>query len=120
VPIFDTLYVMTLRILKGKNPLKGSPDHFALRLRRLGLSVPAVTSITWGGGALLGGLGIFNLYLTEPLSLFLVGGVSIFLAAIGLSLSRVPGAGPEPVQLEEAEATAVREARGNLAAWRRR
>src|SRR5262245_26915279 len=39
VPIFDTAYVMTLRVLKGKSPFQGSPDHFALRLRRLGLPV---------------------------------------------------------------------------------
>jgi UDP-GlcNAc:undecaprenyl-phosphate GlcNAc-1-phosphate transferase len=34
VPLFDLAYVSVLRILKGKMPFWGSPDHFALRLRR--------------------------------------------------------------------------------------
>ncbi len=38
VPIFDTVYVSIVRISKGLSPLHGSPDHFALRLHRRGLS----------------------------------------------------------------------------------
>ena len=38
VPIFDTIYVSIIRISKGMSPLHGSPDHFALRLARRGLS----------------------------------------------------------------------------------
>jgi len=38
VPIFDTVYVSIIRISKGMSPLQGSPDHFALRLARRGLS----------------------------------------------------------------------------------
>ncbi|MCX6555944.1 MAG: MraY family glycosyltransferase [Candidatus Aminicenantes bacterium] len=34
IPLFDLVYVSMLRILKGKTPFRGSPDHFALRLRR--------------------------------------------------------------------------------------
>ncbi len=36
LPIFDTIYVSIIRILKGMSPLQGSPDHFALRLVRRG------------------------------------------------------------------------------------
>ena len=38
LPIFDTLYVSIVRLLKGMSPLHGSPDHVALRLFRRGLS----------------------------------------------------------------------------------
>lgn len=38
VPLYDTLFVMLARMLKGKNPLKGSNDHAPLRLQKLGLS----------------------------------------------------------------------------------
>jgi len=38
VPVFDTIYVSVIRISKGMSPLQGSPDHFALRLARRGLS----------------------------------------------------------------------------------
>lgn len=37
LPIFDTIFVSIIRIVKGINPLKGSPDHFPLRLKKLGL-----------------------------------------------------------------------------------
>lgn len=33
VPLLDTLYVSLARLLQGKNPLKGSKDHLALRLK---------------------------------------------------------------------------------------
>ena len=34
IPLFDLAYVSLLRIMKGKMPFRGSPDHFALRLRK--------------------------------------------------------------------------------------
>ncbi len=33
VPLLDTAFVCLARLLQGKNPLKGSPDHLALRLK---------------------------------------------------------------------------------------
>lgn len=38
LPIFDTIYVSIVRLLKGISPLQGSPDHVALRLFRKGLT----------------------------------------------------------------------------------
>ena len=38
LPIFDTVYVSVVRLLKGMSPLHGSPDHVALRLFRRGLT----------------------------------------------------------------------------------
>ncbi|MFH2202548.1 MAG: MraY family glycosyltransferase [Elusimicrobiota bacterium] len=38
VPIFDTLYVMVIRMMRGRSPFLGSKDHFALRLERMGLN----------------------------------------------------------------------------------
>jgi len=134
IPIFDTVYVMTLRLLKGRNPFKGSPDHFALRLRRLGLSVPAVTRLTWGCGAVMGGLGILNLFLTGALSALLVLSAGAVLAVIGLALAGVPAGATagapaaarmarlDPADMEpdeSGEKAAVMTARQNLASWRR-
>ncbi len=45
VPIYDTLYVSVLRMSRGRSPLRGSPDHFALRLRAVGLKDPYVVLI---------------------------------------------------------------------------
>ena len=37
LPIFDTTFVSIIRMSKGINPLKGTPDHFPLRLKKMGL-----------------------------------------------------------------------------------
>jgi UDP-GlcNAc:undecaprenyl-phosphate/decaprenyl-phosphate GlcNAc-1-phosphate transferase len=138
VPLFDTLYVMTLRVMHGRNPFKGSSDHFPLRLARCGLGVRPVVRIVWALGAALGGLGLVNLYLTGTLSILLVSLVALLLSLGGAALTLVPepGAGtlsaasradaePVPVlshELQEvaAEEAAVRAARMQLASWRRR
>ena len=120
VPIFDTVYVMTLRVLKGVSPFRGSPDHFALRLRRTGMPVRMVIGLAWAMGAAGGGLAIFNLYLDETLSAFLMAGVAVFLTTCGLALSRIrmeiPEASAAPVVRDEN----VEMARKNLLLWRRR
>ncbi|WP_372520577.1 glycosyltransferase family 4 protein [Candidatus Ruminimicrobiellum ovillum] len=38
VPIYETIFVSIMRILKGKNPFLGSKDHFPLRLEKMGYS----------------------------------------------------------------------------------
>jgi UDP-GlcNAc:undecaprenyl-phosphate GlcNAc-1-phosphate transferase len=42
LPIFDTILIILLRLSKGKNPFKGSPDHFAVRMRLNGYSAPKI------------------------------------------------------------------------------
>ncbi len=54
IPLFDLLLVMIIRWRNGIPVMKGSPDHFALRLRRL-LSVRETAVATYIVGALLGG-----------------------------------------------------------------
>jgi len=53
VPLYDTLLVIVLRLLKGKSPFLGSNDHVALRLRAVGLSVPSTVGLLASVGALL-------------------------------------------------------------------
>ena len=45
IPIYDTFYVSFLRVARGKSPFRGSRDHFALRLRAMGLEDPFVVMI---------------------------------------------------------------------------
>ena len=42
VPMFDTFYVMVIRMMKGQSPFMGSRDHFALRLERMGFKRPQI------------------------------------------------------------------------------
>ncbi len=81
VPIFDTLQVMFARCRKKIPFFRGSPDHYALRLRALGLSVKGVTCVSYGAAILLGALGLLIMNLSSPSQILpLVG----FLAIAGL------------------------------------
>ncbi len=50
VPLFDTAFVMLARILKKKNPLKGSNDHIALRLKQLNWNPSLIIGVFAGTG----------------------------------------------------------------------
>lgn len=54
VPLFDTMFVMYIRYRRGMSVLSGSPDHFALRLRKWRLSTRQTVVISYGISALLG------------------------------------------------------------------
>jgi UDP-GlcNAc:undecaprenyl-phosphate GlcNAc-1-phosphate transferase len=52
VPLCDITLVSIVRLRKGMSPLRGSPDHFALRLKARGWTTPRVAHFGWGLGAL--------------------------------------------------------------------
>jgi len=54
IPLFDLLLVMFIRWRRGIPMTKGSPDHFALRLRRCNLSVRETAITTYIVGFMLG------------------------------------------------------------------
>ena len=58
IPLFDLLLVMFIRWRNGIPVTKGSPDHFALRLRRCKLSVRETAVTTYIVGVLLGGVAL--------------------------------------------------------------
>ena len=82
VPIFDTLFVMTIRWMRGLNPLKGSPDHFALRLRRWRLTVGQTVLLSYGASFLLGAVSLVMVYGNEKLATG-----ALFAVSLGLMLS---------------------------------
>ena len=55
IPLFDLALVMYIRWRNGIPMMKGSPDHFALRLRRCKLSVRETAVTTYVIGVLLAG-----------------------------------------------------------------
>ncbi|MFQ5719566.1 MAG: MraY family glycosyltransferase [Acidobacteriota bacterium] len=89
VPLFDTAYVVTLRLLHGRNPFLGSPDHLAVRLRRLGwnassIAVGAVALTVFSSAA-----GLLLMFLPPSLAPWLVSGVVLVFVVIGVVLARV-------------------------------
>jgi UDP-GlcNAc:undecaprenyl-phosphate GlcNAc-1-phosphate transferase len=76
IPIFDTLFVMYIRYRRGMSVITGSPDHFALRLRKWRLSTKQTVVISYAISALLGCVALLTMYLgplqTALIILFLI------------------------------------------------
>jgi UDP-GlcNAc:undecaprenyl-phosphate GlcNAc-1-phosphate transferase len=108
MPIFDTLFVMYIRFLRGLPVFLGSPDHMAIRLRHWGLSVTQVVVISYLGAALLGGIGLLVMAVPQNLAVILSGATMVCLALAAGALTRlnvvggIPGldreAAPRPVE----------------------
>ncbi|MEP7150568.1 MAG: MraY family glycosyltransferase [Nitrospira sp.] len=101
MPIFDTLFVMYIRFLRGLPVFLGSPDHMAIRLRHWGLSVTQVVVISYLGAALLGGIGLLVMTVPQQLAVILSGLTLLCLAGAAVALTRlnvsssVPGSNSE-------------------------
>jgi UDP-GlcNAc:undecaprenyl-phosphate GlcNAc-1-phosphate transferase len=89
MPIFDTLFVMYIRFLRGLPIFLGSPDHMAIRLRHWGLSVQQVVLLSYGGSACLGGVGLLVMSVPEPLALVLSAATIVVLGSLAVWLTRV-------------------------------
>ncbi len=89
VPIFDTFFVMGARLLRGIPILKGSPDHFAVRLRNHGMSAGKIALTGYVGSAGLGlaGLAICAVSLTEAMVVAAV--VAVAGASVTITLWRL-------------------------------
>lgn len=92
VPLFDTAFVMYLRWRRGLPVMRGSPDHFALRLRRWRLSTRQTVLASYAATAALG---------TLALGMTFVGTN----AAVGLLLCGVAGAGVTALVLKRIDMT---------------
>jgi len=71
IPIFDTLFVMYIRYQRGLPIFWGSPDHIAIRLRHWGMSVPQIVAASYVATALIGGIGLMMMTVTEDVALTL-------------------------------------------------
>lgn len=58
IPLFDTAFVMYIRWRRGIPVIYGSPDHFALRLRKWRLTTRQTVLASYGTSLVLGLLGI--------------------------------------------------------------
>ncbi len=89
VPIFDMLFVMYVRFRRGLPVFLGSPDHFALRLRKWRLSTRQTVLLSWAATAVLGGVAIVMMLSTKPVALALLAGIALASLLTGLLLRRV-------------------------------
>jgi UDP-GlcNAc:undecaprenyl-phosphate GlcNAc-1-phosphate transferase len=89
VAIFDTIYVVILRTLKGRSPFLGSKDHFAIRLKFAGWPVTRIVVGSYIAASLLSVLALINMYLTFSYSLALYIFVALGFLGLGVILARV-------------------------------
>jgi UDP-GlcNAc:undecaprenyl-phosphate GlcNAc-1-phosphate transferase len=95
VPVFDTLFVMYVRWLRGLPVFLGSPDHFALRLRHWPLSVRQVVALSYALAFLLGGIGVWLIFASLQNAVILVGAAASLGVVAGVGLYRI-NAPPRP------------------------
>ena len=104
VPIFDTLFVMYIRFLRGLPILMGSPDHMAIRLRHWGLSISQIVVLSYVACALMGGVGLAVMSVNEETALVLIGLAVVAFGLLALALQRVDVRTPIVSVLREAVA----------------
>jgi UDP-GlcNAc:undecaprenyl-phosphate/decaprenyl-phosphate GlcNAc-1-phosphate transferase len=89
VPLFDMLFVMYVRRRRGLPVMLGSPDHFALRLRKWRLSTRQTVVASWAATLLLGLLGIGMMAGTAMTAASILAGLSAAALATALLLKRI-------------------------------
>ncbi|MCP4214049.1 MAG: undecaprenyl/decaprenyl-phosphate alpha-N-acetylglucosaminyl 1-phosphate transferase, partial [bacterium] len=89
IPIFDLVYVMILRLLKGKSPFFGSPDHFSLRLKKkYKLNAAQTVTVILGIQVVLSAMVIVNFYSTPMVTIISTGILLLFFIIFGAVLAR--------------------------------
>jgi UDP-GlcNAc:undecaprenyl-phosphate GlcNAc-1-phosphate transferase len=89
VPMFDTFFVMVLRLRKGQSPFLGSKDHFALRLEKLGHSRGQIVAFSAAVSAFLGFLAFLVTQLSAALALCIYAAVAIEVLVLSNALAKV-------------------------------
>lgn len=79
VPLFELIFVSTMRIQKGLPWWRGSPDHFSLRLQSSGLSRWATDSLAWAAMLLLATLAWLLQGVSALVAVALVAGLAALL-----------------------------------------
>jgi UDP-GlcNAc:undecaprenyl-phosphate GlcNAc-1-phosphate transferase len=94
VPVFDTLFVMGVRLYRRLPVMQGSPDHFAVRLRRHGVRSGAIAAIGMGATAGLGGTALALCVSPMEVAWALLAGAAAVAATAAVVLLRMGRGGP--------------------------
>ncbi len=89
VPMYDTFFVMILRLINGKSPFMGSKDHFALRLEKMGYSRIQVVLIAAAFSGFLGFCGFLATQLHLLGAIILYGILTVPVLYLSRTLARV-------------------------------
>jgi UDP-GlcNAc:undecaprenyl-phosphate GlcNAc-1-phosphate transferase len=89
IPIFDTLFVMYIRWLRGIPVILGSPDHFALRLRKWRLSTHQTVLVSYGASIILGVTSLVIMQVKPFQSLFIICTLILCALILGYYLKKI-------------------------------
>lgn len=89
VPIFDMVFVMVIRRLRGLPVMLGSPDHVALRMRKWRWSTRQTVVASYGATAALGVAAIMMTLVSLNGALIVLGSVSLAALVFGAFLKRI-------------------------------
>jgi UDP-GlcNAc:undecaprenyl-phosphate GlcNAc-1-phosphate transferase len=93
VPIFDTVFVMGARAVRRIPLMRGSPDHFAVRLRNHGYRPVVIALISYVASGLLGAAALLMCVVSWEAALIILGVVALLAAGVVLRLRQI-GRGP--------------------------
>ncbi|HEV8540213.1 MAG TPA: MraY family glycosyltransferase [Nitrospiraceae bacterium] len=89
VPVFDTLFVMSIRWIRGVPVFWGSPDHFALRLRQWNLTVPQIVVVSYVVAFFVGAVGVLSIFVSLSTAAGLIGTVLALGIVVAFWLKRI-------------------------------
>jgi UDP-GlcNAc:undecaprenyl-phosphate GlcNAc-1-phosphate transferase len=89
VPLFDMLFVMFIRWRRGIPVMRGSPDHFPLRLRKWRLTTRQTVAASYIASVLLGGVAIAMMLVDARVAIGLLGGTAAVALALGFYLKKI-------------------------------
>jgi len=89
VPLFDMLFVMFIRWRRGIPVMRGSPDHFPLRLRKWRLTTRQTVMASYAASAGLGCVAIAMMLVDATAALWLLGGTATVALALGFYLKKI-------------------------------
>lgn len=89
VPLFDMMFVSYIRWRRGMSILLGSPDHFALRLRKWRLTTRQTVLCSYGLSVLLGIAGVAMLHVSDLQGALIILALVLFALALGYFLKKI-------------------------------
>ena len=89
VPVFDMLFVMYIRYRRGLPVMRGSPDHFALRLRKWRLTTRQTVLWSYGATLLLGISAVAMIEVSQTAAATILAVLILTSIALGVLLKRI-------------------------------
>ncbi len=89
VPLFDMIFVMFIRWRRGIPVMRGSPDHFPLRLRKWRLTTRQTVAASYAASVVLGGVAIAMMLVDSTVAVWLLAGTTGVALALGFYLKKI-------------------------------